>query len=178
MDRDNGGIGGGIGPLALLVLAAGMATTGCGDAGVEPGSSQSAADVQAGSLAEMPTGESASGTLDGTEFSATRISECQATPGYGLGIRAATENFTGQGDNGVQLFGGFERQRGKITVDFRGGRWTAGEGTEGGRLEFELTDVRDQARQFVTVRAQGSMVGDQGDSVPFDLTLVCEPGGT
>ena len=161
-----------------MLLAAGMVATGCGDADIAPGAPQSTSAMRSVSVAEPPHGESASGTLDGTEFTATRISQCQATPGYGLGIRAATENFTGQDDSGVQLFGGFEKQAGKITVDFRGHRWTAGEGTAGGRLEFDMTDARDPARQFVTVRAQGSMVGDQGGSMPFDLTLVCEPGGT
>lgn len=166
------------GTIAAMLLAAGVIVTGCGDTGEAPGSSESGPSSHAASVAEMPDGESASGSLDGTGFSATRISECQATPGYGLGIRAATEDFTAQDDRGVRLFGGFENQRGRITVDFRGSRWTAGEGTDGGSLEFAMTDVRNQTRQFVTVRANGSLVSDQGENIPFDLTLVCEPGGT
>lgn len=50
--------------------------------------------------------------------------------------------------------------------------------SDGGSLDFAMTNVRNQVREFVTVRAHGSMVSEQGDSVPFDLTLVCEPGGT
>ena len=178
MKRANGVIGAGKSPRVAMLVAAGLVTTGCGDARMEPGSQQSAPSVQTAAVAELPDGESASGSLDGTEFAATRISQCQATPGYGLGIRAATEDFDGQDGRGVQLFGGFEKQRGRITVDFRGSRWTAGEGTDGGHLEFAMTDARNEVREFVTVRAQGTMISDQGESIPFDLTLVCEPGGT
>ena len=178
MNRENVAIGGGRVPLVFMLLAAGVFATGCGETGVEHPSPQRAPASQTAPVAELPEGESASGSLDGTEFAATRISQCQATPGYGLGIRAATEDFTAQDDRGVQLFGGFEKQRGKITVDFRGSRWTAGEGTDGGSLEFSMTDIRNQVREFVTVRAHGSMVSDQGETVPFDLTLICEPGGT
>jgi hypothetical protein len=177
MNRVSGAIGGGKGPLAAMLLAAGVVATGCGDAGVAP-PSQNAPASQTASAAELPDGESASGSLDGTEFAATRISQCQATPGYGLGIRASTADFAAQDDRGVQLFGGFEKEEGRITVDFRGSRWTAGEGTDGGSLEFSMTDVRDQLREFVTVRTHGTMISDQGESVPFNLTLVCEPGGT
>lgn len=178
MDRVYGAIGGGKGTLAVMLLAAGLVATGCGDAGVQQSASQSAPAVQTESMAELPKEESASGSLDETAFAATRISQCQATPGHGLGIRASTEDFVGQSDIGVQVFGGFEKGRGKITVDFRGTRWTAGEGSDGGSLEFVMTDMRNQLRQFVIVRAHGSMVSDQGRAVPFDLTLVCEPGGT
>lgn len=163
--------------LSVLVGSV-MLASGCGDAGVAPGAPHSAPASQAERMAPLPEQESASGSLDGTEFAATRISQCQATPGYGLGIRAATEDFVGQADTGVQLFGGFEQGRGEITVEFRGTRWSAGEGTAGGSLEFAMTDIRNQLRQFVIVEAHGSMVSDQGAAVPFDLTLVCEPGGT
>lgn len=162
----------------MWLIAAGAAVSGCGDAGVAPGAPRSAPAAQTERMAPLPEQESASGSLDGTEFSATRISQCEATPGYGLGIRAATDDFVGQTDAGVQLFGGFEQGRGKITVDFRGTRWTAGEGTDGGSLEFRMTDIRNQLRQFVIVEANGNMVSDQGEAVPFELTLTCEPGGT
>lgn len=127
-----------------------------------------------------PDGESVAGEFDGKRFEAALITQCPATPGYALGFNATTEDYVSNAaGKGLRIGGGFEKEQGKLSANYLGRAWKAGEGSDG-ELDFTMTSARsaDGKRQFVTVHATGTFVDEAGASVPFDVIATCEPGGT
>lgn len=161
-----------MGIAALLTLVAG-----CGDAGT---STTAVADSPQDIASEsVPDGESVSGSIGGETFEATTIRDCRAVPGIALGFNASTEDYVGPGQGaGLRIGGGVERDRARLVADYRGERWTAGEGVDGAPVEFTLTDARSETRQFVTLQARGQLVNEGGLRIPIEVVATCEPGGT
>ena len=131
--------------------------------------------LDATASSEEPAGESVTLTVAGQSYDLTVVQSCAATPGRGLGAQWSSEDFVGDGSSGMGLAAGFERDRGRVTLTFSDRSWIA---EEDGDLTFEQTDIRTaEGRSWVTVHAAGQAVSD-GDRVPFELTVTCEPGGT
>jgi len=171
-----------------IILSSAILLGGCGGepdqaAGEQPAKAQrmempTAMAPQSGG-GPAPTGESVAGEFDGKPFEAARITECPATPGYALGFNASTEDFVSNAaGEGLRIGGGFEKERGRLSANYLGRAWKAGEGSDG-ELDFTLTSARsdDGMRQFVTVHAKGTFVDEAGESVPFDVIATCEIGG-
>jgi len=158
--------------LSLLTVSSGCAET-------ESPTKAAIETAQEMTSRSMPDGESVAGTIDGEAFEATTIRECKAVPGIALGFNASTDDYVGSSQNaGLRVGGGFERARARLFADFRGERWTAGEGVDGGPVDFRLSDQRAGSRQFVTVRARGQLMNDAGVAIPIEVNVTCEPGGT
>jgi hypothetical protein len=122
-----------------------------------------------------PMKESIALTVDGETPELTQMVTCVATPGLGLGTQWSTADHVGDGSQGLGIAAGFERDQGRVTITFRNQRWQADAGT--GELSFEMSDARtDDGHIFVTVEASGR-VAAEGQELPFELTVTCEPGG-
>lgn len=169
--------------LTALVLGCG-GTEGVSEAGSKPGTVETKPGTGSTEGETVgPTEETIVLELEGRRFLASRILECPATPGYGLGFNGSTEDYVGPtSDQGVRMGGGFEGDRGRVVVEYEGSGWTAGEGSTGGDLSFDLSDSRvvegGSTHQLVTVHASGTLVDEAGNELPFDLLVTCEPGGT
>ncbi|HAJ91490.1 MAG TPA: hypothetical protein DCO71_02515 [Gammaproteobacteria bacterium] len=114
--------------------------------------------------------------MDGSPVAITRINECAATPGRGLGFSAMTDDHVGDGSTGVRVGGGFENKKGQLLITYQSKKWVAKEGV--GYLSFNQIDTRTgDGRSFVTVKATGKAVAGT-EELPFSLVVTCEPGGT
>jgi len=162
--------------------------TACGDPGDKAGTRSAADTDKAGSVQRMsapgedatsmdgPAAEAVKLEIDGSPVDITRINECAATPGRGLGFSAVTDDHIGDGSAGVRVGGGFEHKKGQLLITYQSKKWVAKDGT--GALSFNQVDMRSgDGRSFVTVKATGKAVAGT-DELPFALTVTCEPGGT
>ena len=171
--------------ISLLIL---NLLTACGDPADKADASSTANTEKRGSVQRMPapsedatstdgpTAEAVKLEMDGSPVNITRINECAATPGRGLGFSAVTDDHVGDGSAGVRVGGGFEYKKGQILITYQNKKWVAKEGT--GVLNFNQVDTRtSDGHSFVTVKATGKAVAGV-DEMPFSLTVTCEPGGT
>jgi len=163
--------------LLTLLIAAGA----CGGGDAPGGEAEEAApgmpqrmEAEAPSTT-APMEESIALTVDGETPDLTQMVTCVATPGLGLGTQWSTADHVGDGSQGLGIAAGFERDQGRVTITFRNQRWQADAGT--GELNFQMSDARtDDGHSFVTVEASGRVAAD-GQELPFELTVTCEPGG-
>ena len=171
--------------LSLLIFAL---LTACGDPGDKTDTSSAIDEDKAGGVQRMsvpgadatstdgPAAESVELEMNGSPVGITRINECAATPGRGLGFSAMTDDHIGDGSAGVRVGGGFENKKGQLLITYQSKKWIASEGT--GDLSFNQVDTRTgDGRSFVTVKATGKAVAGN-DELPFSLIVSCEPGGT
>ena len=171
--------------ISLLLL---NLLTACGDP-ADKADASSTADTEKGESVQRmpapsegansmdgPTAEAVKLEMDGSPVNITRINECVATPGRGLGFSAVTDDHVGDGSAGVRVGGGFEYKKGQLLITYQNKKWVAKEGT--GVLNFNQLDTRtSDGHSFVTVKATGKAIAGV-DELPFSLTVTCEPGGT
>jgi hypothetical protein len=161
-------------PLFLLSLFVHVACSGGGESS-DAMESDAAQDSPPEAMAPETLEESIALTVDGETPELVQMTTCVATPGRGLGTQWSTADFIGDGSRGLGVAAGFDGDQAQITITFRDQRWRAA-GDEG-EVSFQRTDSRTQGgRSFVTVVASGRAVAD-GESVPFELSVTCEPGG-
>ena len=168
--------------ISLLIL---NLLTACGDPGDKADASSIAkgesdqrmpAPSEGANSMDGPTAEAVKLEMDGSPVNITRINECAATPGRGLGFSAVTDDHVGDGSAGVRVGGGFEYKKGQLLITYQNKKWVAKEGT--GALNFNQVDTRtSDGHSFVTVKATGKAIAGV-DELPFSLTVTCEPGGT
>ena len=172
--------------LSLLIFTL---LTACGDPGDKADTSSAIGKDKAGGVQSMPvpgadatstdgpTAESVELEMNGSPVAITRIYECAATPGRGLGFSAMTDDHVGDdGSAGVRVGGGFEYKKGQLLITYQSKKWIAKEGT--GDLSFNQVDTRTgDGRSFVTVKATGKAIAGT-EELPFSLVVTCEPGGT
>jgi len=171
--------------LSLLIFTL---LTACGDPGDKADTSSATNKDKAGSVQRMsapgadaistdgPMKEAVDLKIDGSPVAITRIHECAATPGRGLGFSAMTDDHIGDGSAGVRVGGGFESSKGQLLITYKNKKWVAKDGM--GALSFNQVDTRTgDGRSFVTVKATGKAAAGS-EELPFSLVVTCEPGGT
>ena len=167
------------------VLAGGLALATVGLVGACGGSDEAPAGMRTPSgtaegpavSTDGPTEEAVALTVDGQDWDLPVQVTCQATPGRGLGARWSSDDFIGDGSRGLALGIGSEGGVGQVRITFRNATWTAGVDEGVGSLDFERSDHRTpEGRSFVTFRATGRAQAGE-ESVPFEVTVTCEPGG-
>lgn len=165
-------------PTALALAAVGLSAA-CGG-GDEPSSdveTPSGAVEAPATSADVVTEEAVALTVDGEAWDLPVQVTCQATPGRGLGARWSSDDFVGDGSRGLGLGVGSEGAVGQVRITFRNRTWTAGVDQGVGSLDFERIDHRTpEGRSFVTFRGSGRVQAGE-ESVPFEVTVTCEPGG-
>jgi len=171
--------------LSLLIFTL---LTACGDPGDKADTSSATNKDKAGSVQRMsapgadaistdgPMKEAVDLKIDGSPVAITRIHECAATPGRGLGFSAMTDDHIGDGSAGVRVGGGFESSKGQLLITYKNKKWVAKDRM--GTLSFNQVDTRTgDGRSFVTVKATGKAAAGS-EELPFSLVVTCEPGGT
>ena len=161
--------------LSTLLLTGLVVACGGVDGSSDAMESDHADDAAPTSVAPAALEEAMVLTVDGETPELVQMTTCVATPGRGLGAQWSTRDFVGDGSEGLGVAAGFEGARARITITFRDRRWRADDNA--GDVSFEMADTRTaDGRSFVTVEATGRAAAD-GESVPFELSVTCEPGG-